>query len=142
MYRLQEKGYGLSFIQRTLEQIGVKFLKADDQMVAALRFTLDNGLTVPGRDNRCMNLASFKEKFILVKAPLGSGKSYQARQMKYKRVCWLTSSRALANETSSRTGFTNYQEIGQFLLVGLIISYCWHQVSSECTTNLRSLICS
>ena len=66
---------------------------------------------MPGRKNSCMKLEFFKEKFILVKAPLGSGKSYQAQQMKYKRVCWLTSSRTLANETSSRSGYTNYQNV-------------------------------
>ena len=30
----RKKGYGLAFIRRTLAQIGVKFLKADDQLIA------------------------------------------------------------------------------------------------------------
>ena len=38
-----------------------------------------------------MRLDRFKEKFILLKQPLGSGKSYQARKLarkvEYSRVC-------------------------------------------------------
>ena len=45
---------------------------------------------------------------ILVKAPLGSGKSYQARRFNYQRTIWLTTSRALSSETARVTGFTNY----------------------------------
>ena len=52
---------------------------------------------------------------MLVKQPLGSGKSFQARKLatkfEYSRVLWLTSTRALAQETCRLTGFTNYQHV-------------------------------
>ena len=58
-----------------------------------------------------MELSKFKERFILVKQPLGSGKSYQARKLDFKRTLQLTSTRALASETSRVTGYHNYQTI-------------------------------
>ena len=58
-----------------------------------------------------MRLDPFEERIILVKQPLGSGKSYQARQLNYNRVCWLTSTRAVEAETSRLTGFHNYQNV-------------------------------
>lgn len=58
-----------------------------------------------------MQLTNFTERMILVKAPLGSGKSHQARRFNYQRTIWLTTSRALANETARVTNFTNYQTI-------------------------------
>lgn len=46
-----------------------------------------------------------------MKEPLGSGKSFQARRLQYERICWLTSSRTLAQETATLSGFENYQEV-------------------------------
>ena len=63
------------------------------------------------RQNTCMSLGGFTVKFILVKAPLCCGKSFQARKLNYQRICWLTSTRALAVETCRITGFTNYQHV-------------------------------
>ena len=47
----------------------------------------------------------------MVKAPLGSGKSYQARRLQYSRICSLTSTRSLAVKTCRITGYANYQDI-------------------------------
>ena len=103
--------------------IGVQFLSYEDQLVAdatkldtfydrkPLNFSYDDGQSVVGRVNSCTRLDIFKERLLLVKQPLGSGKSFQARRLKYKRVCWLTSTRALADETSQITGFVNYQNV-------------------------------
>lgn len=73
--------------------------------------TYDDGQSIVGRNQSCMSLKNFEEKILLVKQPLGSGKSYQARNLQYDRVCWITSSRALAAETCRVSGFTNYQTI-------------------------------
>ena len=99
MYKTQERRFGLNTIRQALTYIGVQFLNAEDQRVVdstrldkkwgrhALSVTFDDGTSVAGRDNSCMMLGSFNEKILLVREPLGSGKSYQARQLRYKRVC-------------------------------------------------------
>lgn len=76
-----------------------------------LKVTYDTGRSIVGRVNSCMSLEGFDERIILVKEPLGSGKSFQARSLKYNRVCWLTSTRALAAETCRISGFTSYQDV-------------------------------
>ena len=77
----------------------VEFLSYENQLVAdacrldtfwnrvPLKVTYDNGTSDSNRDQSCMPLDIFKEKFVLVKQPLGSGKSYQARRLDYNRVC-------------------------------------------------------
>lgn len=76
-----------------------------------LKVTYDTGQSIVGRNDSCMSLENFEERILLVKQPLGSGKSYQARNLHYDRVCWITSTRALAAETCRVSGFANYQNI-------------------------------
>ena len=84
--------------------------------------TFDDGTSVSGRVNSCMSFCNFREKYILVKAELGSGKSFQAQQLGlgYSRIVWLTSSRILASHTSSRTGYVNYQNVPHSTPLSLI----------------------
>ena len=89
----------MPFIRRVLSFLKVEFLSYEDQHVAdacrlntfwdrvPLKVTYDDGTSVRNRDQSCMRLDTFKEKFILVKQPLGSGKSYQARRLNFNRVC-------------------------------------------------------
>ena len=119
----ETRGYGKPFIRRLLKKIGVSFLSYEDQLVAnatrldvfqnrvPLKVIYDDGLIIDGRLNSCMSLEKIKERIILLKAPLGSGKSYQARRLEYARICQLTTTRALALETSRVTGFSNYQDV-------------------------------
>lgn len=95
----QPTGYGLTFIWELLTRIGVEFMSYENQAVAdvtrldthwnrtALKVTYDDGSSIVGRENSCMNLESINERIILVKQPLGSGKSYQARKLSYNRIC-------------------------------------------------------
>ena len=88
----------MPFIRRVLSFLKVEFLSYEDQLVAdacrldtfwdrvPLKVTYDDGTSVSNRDQSCMRLDTFKEKIILVKQPLGSGKSYQARRLDYNRV--------------------------------------------------------
>ena len=89
----------MPFIKSVLTFLGVEFLNYDDQLVAdacrlnehwgrrELKVTYDDGTSNPNRINSCMRLDGFKEKYVLVKQPLGSGKTYQARKLHYPRIC-------------------------------------------------------
>ena len=72
-HKLEQSGYGLTFIRRVLEHIGVGFLDHSDQIVKdstrldsfygrePLTVTYDNGMSIPHRPNSCMDLTQFKE---------------------------------------------------------------------------------
>ena len=81
------------------------------QNLHPLTVTFDDGMGNSERPYKCMSFCHFDEKYILVKEPLGSGKSYQARTLRYERICQLTTSRTLASETAKVAGCQNFQDI-------------------------------